>query len=188
VVSLTFVIGTKGRHQELQVLLSSLVVQTNKDFQVLLADEGEGEESEATEMLVYVFNRLNIRRSHYPWTGDWHYTAKNRAADEVTTSKVCFPQDDWYYVPTFVEKMLSVKDRLVACDFLLWNSHLNIHYPVVVAPVIGQCSIGNWVIDTNLFNELKFIDIDYLADGRFVERANEKAPMRRIPETLAVSN
>lgn len=188
---LTFLIGTRQRWQFLDTLLGALETQTRKDFRIIVCDEGEEmpHQLDTTRVLDH-HPTLDIRRFVQPWAQDWHYTAKNKAFEMVDTEWVGFPQDDWYYVPSYVQKMLNVPPnaQLVATDWLHTQANGKLVYQPVF-PSIGLCSIGNFIIRASLFDEVgRFAEIDAVADGRMIVKANEKSPMIRIQEPLAVGN
>lgn len=187
---LTFLIGTRSRWQFLDTLLCSLETQTRKDFRVIICDEGESEHQIDTQRTIEHHPSLDIRHHIQPWAQDWHYSAKNNAFEMVDTEWVGFPQDDWYYTPSYVAQMLNVPPhtRLVACDWIHTRANgVKVHQPV--RPEIGLCSIGNFIIKSELFDHVgRFAEIDGLADGRMIVKANQVSPMLRVQEPLAVGN
>lgn len=188
---LTFLIGTRNRWQFLNTLLGSLETQTRKDFRIYICDEGEPEHQKDTKAVIEAHRTLSIVHNTFDeWLQDWHYTAKNVVFEDVDTKWVGFPQDDWYYLPSYVEKMLNLPPHaeLVACDWIHTRKNGKVAYQPV-RPEIGQVSIGNFMITADLFDRIgRFGEIDGVADGKMIVKADAESPMHRVQEPLAVAN
>lgn len=159
-------------------LLYSLLSQTNKDWEAIVMDEGENEEIikslNDSRIKYYRHDRMEITDGR----GSLGLLAKDAGRKYATGKYLCFPSEDIYYVPKFIEYMLAEVKYfdLLYCNFV----HEYFGYKVIdAAPVVKKMDTCNFI----MLNHDKFKDItfescfDYedkesigLADGLFVEK------------------
>jgi hypothetical protein len=122
----TYVVSAFDRPWHLRCCLASLQVQTDPDFMVIVADNGNDVTQAEHFRVVQSFDSrfVHLDSRHYDispgwdcyWSADWvveHY---------VSSPWVCLPSDDTYYVPVFQETLLKYAEerdlQLVYCEML----------------------------------------------------------------------
>jgi glycosyltransferase involved in cell wall biosynthesis len=127
-------------------LLRSLQIQSEPDFEVLVTDNG------ARESNRIAVEQLEDSRFIYHATGrpDCYYSA-NYGASMAIGEYLCFPSDDNYYVPRFLQTMLAAAPKdLIYCD-CIYDGY-GIHYASMdVAPIAGRIDKGGFLIRRDKF-------------------------------------
>jgi glycosyltransferase involved in cell wall biosynthesis len=104
-ISAAFVVCTKGRTAELNTLLASLANQDFKNFEVIIVDQN------TDNRLDVICKRwqliLNLRRIHTP-TERGASRARNVGWRETQCPIVLFPDDDCWYPPFFLSRVLRL--------------------------------------------------------------------------------
>jgi glycosyltransferase involved in cell wall biosynthesis len=202
---ISFVIGTRNRPHLLAGLLSSLQAQTDPNWDALVMVEGGIEEyadaNEAAEnakvvspSLIEPDQRIKIAPAAMPWRKDWHQTIKKIGATAVGGEFIAFPNDDVYYVPTFVAVMHETAVRyghdLVYCDWLNPEIGYMVHGG---APVVGHIDVGGFIVSRRAWHthglkgELWQCGRQ-TADGEFVQALAERVKHGKAPGVLYVKN
>jgi hypothetical protein len=176
-------------------LLSSLVVQTNENWEAIIMSEAmDADNYDAITNVVEVLDddrlRLVMCARHHK---DWHQTVKKMGAnDHAKGEMLCFPNDDVYYVPTFVQRVMeSVRaygHDLVYCDWLNPEFGYSVH---AAAPAVGHIDVGGFAVSARAWNTTKdaWQCGSQTADGEYVEavvRANFRHA--KIPGVCYVKN
>lgn len=151
---ISFIVGTKDRPQELKRFIEHLHNQTSKDYEIIVADEGDNE----------WVKDFNVKYYKQEWKKDWHYSAKNEASKLAQGEYLAFPQDDAEYYPEFVEKMQQ--GDLCVCG---WEYEGKPRNP---RPFISEVDIGGFSVKKELFTGF---NSNNLADGEFVQSLKDKA-------------
>lgn len=104
---------------------------------------------------------------------------------------------DNYYVPTYLEWMLSVGTAgKHPCDFVycdMVHSH-KLWKPLITQPKRGKLDLGGWLARASLARQTKFDNHSFAGDGdyinRLVEHARKKsnAAVQKVAATLFVHN
>jgi len=141
----TYIVSAFNRPERLPCVLWSLKVQTDPDFEVIVADNARTSELQEAHFEI-VSSLADPRFRHhntafYPtpawdcyWSAEWLFAQGQAKGDWI-----CLPSDDSYYVPVFQEAMLT-KARadslsLVHCD-MLYDRRIGKKYQVFkTAPV-----------------------------------------------------
>jgi hypothetical protein len=191
---ITFIIGTDHRPVHLMGLLSSLIVQTNENWEAIIASEAKSvEDISAIQNLIEMVDDDRITYYSSPrHHGDWHQTVKKRRANTANGIMLCFPNDDVYYAPTFVEMvMYSVRAYgwdLVYCDWLNPEFGYTVHG---AAPAVGHIDVGGFAVSERVWHQTKeFWQCgSQTADGEYIE-AVVRAGFRhgKTPGVLYVKN
>jgi glycosyltransferase involved in cell wall biosynthesis len=128
-VKCTFIVSAFDRPDALACLLYSLKIQTERDFQVIVSDNGG-----SPEMFNAVKKLEDSRFRYIDMLFSNCYQSSNGVVRFASGEYLCFPSDDNYYVPQFLELMLKPQADLIYCD-MLYDPRLTGSYaPVNVGP------------------------------------------------------
>lgn len=122
----TYIVSAYNRPAMLRCCLSSLAVQTNRDFEVIVADNSPVfgvHQGVVADLKDSRFRHLDTDCVKTCEGWDCYHSAEYVAAlPSVSSDWLCFPSDDSYYVPTFQQTMLFAAEKngweLVYCDML----------------------------------------------------------------------
>ena len=133
--SIDLLVATLGRVSELDRLLASLEGQTYKNFRVLLADQNTP--GFLDEMLAR-HSGLSINRFMLPSKGV--SIARNLLLEKAEGDIIVFPDDDCWYAPDTLERVLEFFGRDTSCGALLgvWSPSPDIHAHGVPEGVVGR--------------------------------------------------
>jgi hypothetical protein len=143
-----------------------LQVQTENDFQVLVADNSP------LSMMWPVVAGLNDDRFVHCYTGNKGncYESANLLATVAKGDYLCFPSDDNYYVPQFLELMLAQDADLIYCD-MVYDPRGGTEYRVVpVEPALNVIDKGGFLIRREQFQPFPWEESPVYADGMLVEQ------------------
>jgi hypothetical protein len=125
--AVTYIVSTYDRPRSLRMTLASLQVQTDTDFEVIVADNNPTTEWTRNWSVVDLLQDNRFKHFHtanYANSPGWDcYHSAEWVGNEIASGDyICCPSDDSYYVPVFQETMLA-KARaedlgLVYCDML----------------------------------------------------------------------
>lgn len=177
-MKVSFIVSAFNRPHMLNVCLASLQNQTWADRQVIVADNSrmhfldQGHEPYA--------RRYGGQHVFTTGARDCYESANMVAKSEFVSGQyLCFPSDDCYYAPRFLELMLRHGDGadLIYCD-CVWDGrgygpgeeliHLD------CAPRRGKIDKGGFLVNRELFLGLGGFQgpfgVDRCEDGLFIER------------------
>ena len=124
----TYIVSAYNRPEMLRCCLSSLAVQTDRDFEVIVADNAPA--FEMTQQHQEIVADLRDSRFHHRDTNcvktcagwDCYHSAEYVAKNWAKGDWLCFPSDDSYYVPFFQQTMLYCAENnmwdLVYCNII----------------------------------------------------------------------
>lgn len=186
-----FVIPTYNRPDNLMVILSSLVCQTNQNWTAHVVIDGITNEFKKVKDIFQ--DNKQIRFSHLQErTNDWGHSPRQYGLDHATEEWVLMTGDDNYYVPVFVDEMLknSKDTHFVYCN-MVHNWVKNDYIPVDSEPKLFRIDIGNFMVKTELGKTIKLQKDKNEADGIFVEEFIKKYPNqkpKKVNKLLYVHN
>lgn len=137
---ITYIVSACNRPELLPCLLWSLKVQSNADFEVIIADNSDVE-SAAVAHKKYVEQLKDdrfriVRTAKKTKVNDCYWAGEYIAEKEARGRWLCFPCDDCYYAPDFGRKMLNAAYMnswdMVFSKIVL--SQLNLQYAVIENP------------------------------------------------------
>jgi hypothetical protein len=166
----SYIVSAFDRPYMLRCCLASLAVQTDRDLEVIVADNSDDFCGQHQEI---VADFCDLRFRHID-TGcvktckgwDCYNSAEYVAAlPSVTSEWLCFPSDDSYYVPTFQQTMLYCAEKngwdLVYCDMLrnddstegrkMTGAQGDYYFHWNTAPHVGGIDKVGFFVKRNLF-------------------------------------
>jgi hypothetical protein len=167
-----------------------LVVQTFQHWACIVCDQSQTGVSERTahEALPHR-NDARVVAKRVEYVGDWGQTVKYREAIACEEEYVGFPNDDAYYVPIYLERMVRALDAgydLVYCDWV-WDQAG--YQPVTVQPRVGCVDVGGFLVRRSVLQAVGWEDRSYEGDGLLVERiVNAGYTHARVQGLLYVKN
>lgn len=167
-MKLSFIVSTFNRPHVLRCLLSSLALQTENDFEVIVTDNSDSPEAIFETRLITSENRFRYiktnRRECYSSAEDGAAVAKG--------DFLCFPSDDNYYLPQFAELMLRHAINggydLVYCDCVYGRPNTIPKY-FQAHPRLNHIDKGGFIINRKMFTEFPEKDVVSCSDGRLIE-------------------
>jgi len=171
-----FIIPTWNRDNELKVILSCLVAQTDKEWTavVVIDDYAYSDVVQKTSKLISSFEdeRISFMITNQR-SKDFGHTPRELGKQNSKADYIIMTGDDNYYVPTFVselKKELKGSPGMVYWD-MVHNSFDYSYFKCI--PANGQIDIGAFAVKTDLAKQIK-LGSGYAADGEFVEDFKKK--------------
>lgn len=163
----SFIVSTYDRPTYLDLLLRSLRLQTCPDFEVLVTDNAVGDRAVENFRTVIAIGDERFRYIEAK-QADCYFSA-NVGASQAQGEYLCFPSDDGYYAPRFLEQMLHVGADLIYCD-CVYDGHGCNYAPLETAPVCGRIDKGGFLIKREKFPGFAGpAGVERAADGWLVE-------------------
>lgn len=198
---LTIVCVAYRRYQQIPVLIHSLLAQTVQNFKLLILHDGYDQEMDAL---------LSQYKSRYPELIDYAFTQERHndyghslreiGIQLAQTPLILLTNDDNYYCPIFVEKMLLALQEhqadLVLCDMIHSHNnpggHIQPPYSLLkTAPQPGSVDIGCFIVKTAMAKEVGFRDKGHDGDATFfgdLLRTNPAIRIAKVNQVLFVHN
>ena len=198
----SFIVSVYSRPWCLAGVLWSLAVQTVKDFEVIVTDNLEAASTEPpwSQMVTEEVAARTGLPFHYMRTSMMScYHSAEVGAQRAQGEYLCFPSDDGYYVPQFLENMLSRSEGadLIYCDCLYrvsvaaWSDKYRHHNLMEVELRRRRIDKGGFLVKRELFNGFSGKDPGrgYCeADGVFIDEVMRRRGVvaRKAPGILWV--
>ena len=199
-MTLSIVTVAYKRPEQIQILLRSFVVQTSSDWTMHIIHDGPDEE---IETILAAFTARWPQHFSYEFTeqryNDYGHSLRELGIQKATGEYLLITNDDNYYVPIFVEKVLGV---LAHSGFdgaivdMLHNEidagyHKGPPYNFFdTKPEYGWADIGSVVIRTEVAKQIGWRDKSHSGDGIYINDAGNVPGFRwaKIPQILFVHN
>ena len=189
-----FIIPTYSRINHLITILGSFKSQSNPNWKAhIVADCPPSDIQDKINKTIEFFDderfKLTILPERY---NDWGHTPRQYGLDNATEEWVVMTGEDNYYVPEFVDIMLSEgKDHhFVYCNMV--HNWINKDYiPLNSVLKFGGIDIGNFMTRTNMAQKIKLRKDHQWADWFFVEEFQNKykvAKYKKVNGVLYVHN
>ncbi len=161
-------------YKSFPAVISSLIMQTFKDWKLLLIHDGPGE----GEIKAYV-ELINDDRIEYLETekhaGNWGHSIRSEYLQKVESEFVLITNPDNYYTPVFLEYMLKpLKNGYTASycsqmvhSYLAWNTQ-------VCKLVRGHVDCGGVLLKTDKAKSVGWHSMEHSADWFFFEAIIKK--------------
>lgn len=169
----SFIVSAFDRPDALACLLYSLKIQTEPDFEVIVTNNGTRSLSVADPRFEYFGPELRDC-----------YESANYGATLATGEYLCFPSDDGYYAPRFLELMLR---HGANADLIYSNCVYDGHGCecgfMDAAPKCGSIDKGGFLVRRSLFTGfLGPFGADRAADGWLIEElVRSGASQQKVP-------
>lgn len=179
------------RPAHLRVLIACLRLQTSRSWELIVLDQSGTGASLIPVGEAQMLGESRIRYQVVDYVGDWGYTAKYEATRSLARGRfVCYPNDDSYYVPSFVEQMIKAATdqdlALVYCDWLFDRAG---YLPMDARPVVGRIDTGGFFVKRDLVIIDGWPDRGDTGDGLLVQRICEQHRHGKVPHgVLYVKN
>ncbi len=182
------------RPQALRVLLAALEAQTEPAWEALILDQSDPDRALITTAYASHYTCRPERLSYHRVVrrGDWGQAEKFVAAGLARGEFVGFPNDDAYYCPAYVERMMrwSSEADLLYCD---WVSRSDLgrdtYVPMTGAPIVGHIDVGGFLVRRSVLLAHGWPDRGPTGDGALVESlVRAGARPLRVPGCLYVKN
>ena len=164
----SFIVSAYERPDHLRVLLASLKVQTEPNFEVIVMDNGGHRD---TAEVAWTFSRFDPRFRYDPCCLKNCYESANAGAERADGTYFCFPSDDDYYVPQFLERMLrKAPAQLIYCDMVYDPTTPDEEYTAIdVLPITGKIDKGGFLVRRECFRPFPWERSQHVADGLLIE-------------------
>jgi hypothetical protein len=189
-----FIITTFSRTNHLITIVGSLMSQSNPNWKAhIVADCPDEDIVKRINEMVTFFNddriKLTVLDKRY---NDWGHTPRQYGLDNATQEWVVMTGEDNYYVPDFVDSMLSQSEHqhFVYCDMV--HNWVNKEYILVKTKLqLGAIDIGCFMTKTNMAQRIKLNTSHEWADWFFVQDFTNKfkqAKILKVNKILYVHN
>lgn len=192
-MNIEFVIPAYDRPDHLMCCVSSIMAQTSSNWKIHIIGDG-APEGRYDKVLKYCEGDDRIKFTNLPTrSNDYGHTPRNYGLEKATEEWVVTTGEDNFYVCSFVEEFLSIVNedtKFVYCD-MIHNRFLYKYFDC--QPVLTKIDAGNFMVKTELGQQIKYRTDDYGADGMYVEEYIEKfcgefGNVRKISQALYVHN
>lgn len=168
-MNIEFIIPTWKRPENLKVILSSLVVQTNPNWLAHVIIDGMTNEYFEVKNMYQDENRIRFSHIEGP-NNDWGHSARNYGLDKAIEEWIVMTGDDNYYMPTFVQNFMdAIADNI---DFIYCNMVHELkrddYQPIPSKLQLGYIDIGNFMSRKSIIRELRLNTKSYEADWKFI--------------------
>ncbi len=192
----SFIVSAYDRPDHLLCCVASLRIQTYRNFEVIVTDNAKHPGiASGQKYLIEDLNLLDDRFSYELLRLRDCYESANWGSRVAAGEYLCFPSDDGYYCPRFLELMLKHGDGadVIYCD-CIWDGrgygpgeeciHLD------TAPVCGKIDKGGFLVKRSAFKEFKGpFGMDRGADGWLIEDlVKSRATFKKVGITAWAHN
>jgi hypothetical protein len=155
---------------EIQVLVSSMIAQTFKDWQLVILHDGvEGVTDVDAAVCKFRDSRIELHHTGRRYN-DYGHSLREMSLIYCRGLLIGHTNDDNYYAPVYLEKMIEAIDSTPA-DFAYCNmvhSHQN-YSPFETRPCCTAIDAGGWICKREFLPE-KWADKGFNGDGVYVEQ------------------
>lgn len=200
----SFIVSAYDRPDALALLLLSLKLQTEPDFEVIICDNaapGFMNFSKTVREIVRDDIRFRLRWTYGRGCRNCYQSA-NWETEEATGDYLCFPSDDGYYVPNFLKFMLKTGADLITCD---WVTDVRASYAISevipegtvlgydirhAKPCVNWIDKGGFLVRRSKFQPFPWEENIITADGLMVSRLLQDPTLTvdKAPGVLWVHN
>lgn len=187
-----FAIPVFGNTVETNVILSSLLAQSNPNWRAVLYFDGPFSIDDINKIQITDEERRITKFFNNNRANDWGHTPRNLGKDlliQQGCTYVVMSGHDNYYTPNTVEEITQASQSspgLIYWDMV--HSHYN-YQQFICTPGYNQIDIGAFATRADIASQIQ-LSSDYAADGLFVEeyKARFNDPMVKIHKILYVHN
>jgi len=148
-LKVSFIVSCFDRPNHLACVLRSLQIQTERNFEVIVTDNGKGNNAKMHEQIVDQLSDSRFRYEHVGFTDC--YASANYGAGEAKGEYLCFPSDDGYYGPRFLALMLAARPANLIYSDCVFDGHGRIYAHWDAKPELGCIDKGGFLIKASVF-------------------------------------
>ena len=174
------------RPNHLRHLIACLRVQTNANWELIVLDQTPRAACLAPVTEVEALGETRVFWEAVPRVGDIGQSMKMAYTRFARGEFVCLPNDDAYYVPSFVDQMMwtarSCNYDLVTCGWL-WSSADNTkpYRPMAGEPRFANIDIGGFIVKREALIADGWTVTGEGGDGYLAERISTRVPWGKVP-------
>jgi hypothetical protein len=174
----------------LRILIDCFMTQTSDRWMLHIVHDGKAPKSIKDIVSSYDDSRISFKETSSR-REKWGHPNRRDALNEIlcrSDDYILITNDDNYYVPTFVEKMLSSVDvvtGMVVCDML--HSYLG-YAPMQSHIRENAIDMGSFIVRADIAKKVGFAHDHFSADGRYavdcftyIKKNNYTAKFHRNP-------
>ena len=202
----SYIVSAHERPNMLRCCLASLAVQSDPDFEVIVADNAENHETHMkhwhiVESLADVrFSCIDTNSVKSGELWDSYHSSEFIARRYAKGDWLCFPSDDSYYVPIFQEALMTAAQvggwQFVYCDIVSDRRNGNrfgYYTEIKIRAAAGSIDKTGFLVKRDAFLKCGFPQKEFngfrACDGFLVEEiVNSGAPFGKVDELLLVHN
>lgn len=192
-MKIEFIIPSYNRPDKLMCTISSIVAQTNPNWKLHVIDDCSPEVDKIKKIEQFFKDDDRIRWTYLDTNyNNWGHHSRQIGMDESTEEWVVMTGNDNYYVPEFVDLMLSEShnQHFVYCN-MVHNWINREYYPIVSNTELGKIDIGNFMVKSNMGKKIRLIEPENWADWYFVRdfmKTFPQAKIKKLNQFLYVHN
>ena len=182
-MGIEFIIPTYSRTNHLFTIVCSLLSQTNPNWKAhIVGDCVRNDTLERIHSFLNMINDDRIRFTNLPYRyNDWGHTPRNYGLKESTEEWTVMTGEDNYYVPTFVENMLTMgKDKHFVFCSMVHNWVNDGYIPIFTKVEYGKIDIGCYMFKTNMGNKIELDTTFAQSDFQFIIEFSSKYPLAKF--------
>jgi glycosyltransferase involved in cell wall biosynthesis len=181
----------KRRLDTLYCCIYSLLSQTYQNFEIFIHHDGTIDDIELPMKIESISNKIKFIES-LPHKKCWgHFHRRPTAMIEPHTDWVVFTNDDNYYMPVFLEKMLYTAKQnnagMVYCDVIHNYENYNVSESSLRLNG-GSLDMGAFMTRMDIIKETEWDNFEHAADWHYVQKIAAKTNCIKAPGILFVHN
>lgn len=167
----------------------SLLCQTYDNYEIYIHHDGPLNDSTLAEKFRKLSNKIVFIDS-LEHKGHWgFYHRHNISLMEPHPDWVIYTNEDNYYVPVFLERMINAavsnNTKMVYCDMLHSHYQWNLFETY---PELCRIDMGSFMTHIDLIKDTPWTDYDAGADGKYAEKVAAKTNPVKASGVLFVHN
>ncbi len=175
------------RPNSLRLLIACLRLQTNAAWELIVLDQTPRAACLAPVQEAEALGETRVDWQPVPKVGDVGQLMKMAYSETARGEYICLPNDDAYYVPVFVDRMVwfaRANDLgLAYCDWLFDRADNTVPYRHMPGkPQHGWIDIGGFIVRKSDLVADGWPDRDEGGDGHLVERLAAKVRHACVPD------
>lgn len=170
-------------------LLHSILAQTYQNFEIIIHHDGPLDDSTLKERIEGLSSKIKVLDKLERRQAWGHYHRHPTALIEPHADWVVFTNDDNYYVPIFLERVLNVAHTTNSGMVYFDTVHSHFNYDVLnVVPVVCNIDIGSFIVRMDLVRDTPWTNYEGIADGIYAEKLAKSTNAVKAPGVLFIHN
>lgn len=167
----------------------SFLCQTYDNYEIYIHHDGPVNDKSLADKFRNLSKKI-VFIDNLEHKGHWGFYHRHKVSlMEPLPDWVIYTNEDNYYVPVFLERMIKTalqhNTKMVYCDIL--HSHFDWRV-LETFPVHGQIDMGAFMTHIDLIRDTPWTDFDGGADGKYAEKIAAKTNPVKAPGILFVHN